>query len=216
MNPITVIICDDHPIFRQGLISILDKDNSIKFLADCADGETALRKIKDLQPEIAVLDIAMPEPDGLAITRTVQNLNLSTRCIILTMYKDEEYFSEAMDAGAMGYLLKENAGADLLACIKAVAQGRFYVSSLLSDLLLNREKQKTALQNNQPQMNTLTETELKIMRLIAQNKTSKEIAAELFISHRTVQNHRQHISDKLNLHGPHALLKFALEHKSLL
>jgi DNA-binding NarL/FixJ family response regulator len=216
METITLIICDDHPIFRQGLINILEQDESLKLLGECADGKSALRLIKELNPDVAVIDISMPEMDGLEVARLLQDEKSPTKIVILTMYKEEEYFNVAMDAGVKGYLLKENAAGDLVSCLKAVKVGHYYVSSLLSDLLIKRENQIKSLKKDIPAIETLTEMERKILHLIAYNKTSKEIAKELFISHRTVQNHRQHISDKLNLHGPHKLLQFALENKSLI
>lgn len=216
MKTTTLIICDDHPIFRRGLIDIIEQDASLKLLGECGDGTTALRLIKELQPDIAILDISMPEIDGLEVARFLDSEKLPTKIIILTMYKEEEYFNEAMDIGVKGYLLKDNATGDLLSCIDAVSDGHYYVSSLLSDHLINREKRIKSLRKEKPALETLTEMERKILKLIAENKTSREIAEELFISHRTVQNHRQHISDKLDLHGPHKLLQFALENKTLI
>jgi len=216
MKTIRLVICDDHPIFRQGLIRILEQENSVKILAECGDGKQALDLIEEMKPDMAVLDISMPEMDGLEVTRYVYEHNLPTQIIILTMYDDEEFFNTAIDAGVKGYLLKDNATGDLLACIKAVADGHYYVSPTISDFLLNREKRLKSLKSDIPGIEQLTAMERKILHKIGENKTSKQIARELFISHRTVENHRQHISDKLNLHGPHKLLQFALENKSLL
>jgi two-component system, NarL family, response regulator DegU len=210
-----VIICDDHPIFRKGLMQIINEIENINLVGECGDGKTALKLIQDFKPDIAILDILMPDKNGLEVARQVKEDGLSTRIIILTMHSEETYFNEAMDAGVSGYLLKENASTDLKSCIKEVLSGKYYVSSLLSNLLLEREKRIKSLQKDIPAIESLTETELKIIKLIAKNKTSKEIAQEMFISYRTVQNHRQHISDKLNLHGPHKLLQFAFENKSL-
>ncbi|MCK5034009.1 MAG: response regulator transcription factor [Calditrichia bacterium] len=214
MKKITIIICDDHQIFRQGLSRIIKDQASMKILADCGDGNAAIQLIRKLKPDIAILDIAMPEMDGIEVARLVDSENLSTKIIILTMYKEKVYFDKAMDAGVKGYLLKENATVDLLSCINKVANGEYYVSSLLSNLLIEREKRIKSFRQEIPAIETLTETERKVLELIAENKTSKEIADGLFISYRTVENHRQHICDKLDMHGPHKLLEFALEHKS--
>ena len=211
----SVIICDDHPIFRKGLIQIINEVENIELVGECGDGVTAFKLIKDLKPEIAILDVLMPHKNGLDVASEVKEDNLSTNIIILTMHSEESYFNEAMDAGVKGYLLKENASSDLLACITEVLDGKFYVSSLLSNLLIEREKRIKSFKQEIPAIESLTETERKVLKLIAVNKTSKEIADELFISFRTVQNHRQHISDKLNLHGPHKLLQFALENKEI-
>ena len=216
MKKTTLIICDDHPIFRKGLTDIIEQVESLELLGECGDGDSAIKLIKDQKPDIAVLDISMPEKDGLEVARFLLSEEPGTRIVILTMYKEEEFFEAAMDAGVKGYLLKDNAVSDLLACISAVSDGHYYVSSLLSDLLIKREKSIKKLKDEIPAIEKLTDMERKVLRLIAKNKTSKEIAGELYISHRTVQNHRQHISDKLNLHGPHKLLQFALENKSLI
>jgi len=216
MNQITILVCDDHPIFRQGLITTLETNKSLQLVGECGDGHTALRLIRKLKPDIAVLDIALPEMDGLEVVRQLNPDQNPTKIVILTMYRDEEYFRAALDAGVMGYLLKENATADLITCIEAVAGGHFYVSSFLSDLLIAREKYIKRLKNKNPNIDSLTEMERKILHLVAEHKTSKEIARELYISHRTVENHRQHIINKFNLHGPHALLKFAISNKPLI
>jgi len=212
----SIIICDDHQIFRQGLSRIIKDQASMKILADCGDGNAAIQLIRKLKPEIAILDIAMPEMDGIEVARLVDSENLSTKIVILTMYKEKVYFDRAMDAGVKGYLLKENATVDLLSCISKVSNGEYYVSSLLSNLLIEREKRIKFFRQDIPAIDTLTETERKVLKLIAQNKTSKEIAAELFVSYRTVENHRHHICDKLDMHGPHKLLEFAIENKSIL
>jgi len=210
-----VIICDDHPIFRKGLIQIISEMKNIEIVGECGDGNAALELIKNLKPDIAILDVLMPDKNGLEVAQQIKEDGLSTKIIILTMHSEESYFNQAMDAGVKGYLLKENASTDLKSCIKEVLAGKYYVSSLLSNLLIERENRIKSFQNETPAISSLTETELKILKLIAKNKTSKEIAENLFISYRTVQNHRQHISDKLNLHGPHKLLQFAIENKSL-
>ncbi len=210
----SVLVCDDHPIFREGLSRLVKEQESLELIGEYGDGNPAIQKIRELKPEIAVLDISMPEMDGIEVARLIQDENLPTKIVILTMYKEKVYFDRAMDAGVMGYLLKENATVDLLSCINKVSKGEYYVSSLLSGLLIEREKQIKSFRQEIPAIETLTETERKVLRLIAENKTSKEIAANLFISYRTVENHRQHICDKLNLHGPHRLLEFALGNKN--
>jgi len=216
MTKTTIIICDDHNIFREGLSRIIKEQQSLDLVGECDNGNIAIQKIKELTPDIAILDISMPGLDGIEVERLVERENLSTMIVILTMYKEKVYFDRAMDAGVKGYLLKENATVDLLSCINKVAIGEYYVSSLLSNLLIQREKRVKDFRQEIPAIEILTETESKVLKLIAENKTSKEIANILFISYRTVENHRQHICDKLDMHGPHKLLEFAIEHKSLL
>ena len=211
-----IFIADDHPIFRQGLLKIMEGDPELEIVGESGDGEEALQLIRSLCPDIAVLDISMPGMSGLEIVSEVQKESLKVEFIILTMFDEEEYFDEAMDSGVKGYLLKENATSDLLSCLKSVAQGKYYVSPSISEYLLNRNTRVKELNKSSPALIGLTQMEKKVLRLIADNKTSKEVAAELFISYRTVQNHRTNICNKLDLKGHHKLLQFALENKSLL
>jgi DNA-binding NarL/FixJ family response regulator len=213
---LTLIIADDHPVFRKGLFHIIAADPSVALLGEAGDGETALALIEEKKPDVALLDISMPRMTGLQVGKIVQERGLSTKLVIITMNADEELFNEAMDIGVNGYILKENAVSEVLNSIKAVAQGQHYISPSISGLLLKRShKRQTALQRI-PGLADLTPTEWRILKLIAGNKTSKEIAGDLCISPKTVENHRANIADKLKLSGNNALLRFALEQKSLL
>ena len=211
-----VIIADDHPIFRQGLVQIIAAEPLFEIVGESGNGAEALELIKLLKPDLAVLDISMPGMNGLDVVKEAEKESLPVHFIILTMFTEEEYFNEAMDCGVKGYLLKENATSDLLQCLKAVAQGEYYISPSLSGYLINRNRHKNALHEKVPTLADLTEMEKRILKLIAENKTSKEIASELFISYRTVQNHRNNICQKLGLKGHHKLLQFALENKGLI
>lgn len=211
-----VFIADDHPIFRQGLLKIMEGDPFFEIIGESGDGEKALHAIRDLRPDIAVLDISMPGMSGLEIVKHVQKDGLKTEFVILTMFTEEEYFDEAMDCGVKGYLLKENASSDLLNCLKSVTEGKYYVSPSMSEYLIKRNARIKDLNKTVPSLGDLTEMERRVLKLIGENKTSKEIAAELFISYRTVQNHRNNICQKLDLKGHHKLLQFALENKTLI
>lgn len=211
-----VFVADDHHIVRQGLIKLLETEKSIRIIGECGDGLVALQMIRELKPEIAILDISMPGMNGLEIVKQVKQDKLPIEFIILTMYDDEEYIHEALDHGVKGYLLKENAVADLLTCVSCVAQGKYYVSSLISEYLVHRDSKIKQLECEHPGLGKLTAMEKRILKLIAENRTSKEIAEQLFISPRTVENHRNHICEKLDLKGHHKLLQFALEQKNYL
>ncbi len=212
--PITVLIADDHPIFRKGLRDVLAAERSLRLVAEVGDGAVALEQIAALKPQVAVLDVEMPRLDGLQVAEKVRQQRLRTTVVLLTMWKDEETFSAAMDAGVLGYVLKENAVEDLLKCIHAVVAGQPFLSPSLSGFLMNRHAQARAFVQETPALESLTPTEHRILALIAIDRTSKEIADELSISYRTVENHRTNISAKLNLHGSHSLLKFAYDNKS--
>jgi len=213
---IKILIADDHPIFRQGIIKIVEQDHSYEIVAQCGDGNEVIEKIKELNPAIAIIDISMPGRSGLEVLRAAQKERLATEFIILTMYKDEEYFNEAMNLGVKGYILKDNAAKDLLHCLKAVSQGNHFICPELSNLLIERNVKIQSLLKKTPSLEDLTPSEKKILKLISQNKTSKEIAEELCLSIRTVQNHRNNIAQKLELKGHHKLLQFAIENKAYL
>ena len=213
-NEIRVVIADDHPIFRRGLRTVIESDSQLKIAGEAEDGEAVLAMVETLRPEIVVLDVAMPNKDGFEVMRAIQEKRLPVAVIFLTMHKDERFFNAALDRGAQGYVLKDSAVNDIVAAIKAVAAGQNFISSALSTFLINRRASAAALVNRKPGLQSLTPTERRVLQLIAAKKTSREIAQELHISIRTVENHRANICDKLELRGAHALLNFALEHKS--
>ena len=216
MNPpdlITVLIADDHPIFRKGLRDIIAGNPSLRLVAEAADGLAAWEQMRRLQPAVAVLDYEMPGLDGLQLALKVRQAALPVAVVMLTMHKEEDLFNHAMDSGVLGYLLKENAAEDLLHCVRRVVAGHSFISSILSDFLLRRSACAQTFRQSKPSLADLTPTERHILQLIATDLTSKEIADRLDISVRTVENHRFHICEKLNLHGSHSLLKFAFEHK---
>jgi DNA-binding NarL/FixJ family response regulator len=215
-KPITLIIADDHPVFRKGLFVLIEADPSIVLLGEAGNGEAALSLIEEKKPDVALLDIAMPQMTGLQVAKIVQERGLPVKLAILTMNADEELFNEAMDLGVIGYILKENAVGEVINSIQAVAQGQYYISPSISGLLFKRSQKKQNALQKTPELADLTPTELRILKLIAGNKTSKEIAVDFCISPKTVENHRANIADKLKLRGNNALLRFALEHKSLL
>ena len=210
---IFVLIADDHPIFRKGLREIIEADKSLKVVGEADDGESALELIRARRPQIAVLDVDMPQKDGLAVAREVRAAGLEVALIFLTMHNNERFFNAALDLGVQGYVLKDSAASEIVSGIKAVAAGRSYVTPLLTDYLLNRRRHD-AQSAQQAGLGSLTETERRVLKLIAEYKSSREIADELYISPRTVDRHRANIADKLDLKGSHALLHFALEHKT--
>jgi DNA-binding NarL/FixJ family response regulator len=212
---IRVLIADDHPIVRKGLRLSVEEDAGLKVVGEASDGQAALDMIKKLRPQVAVLDIDMPKLDGLAVARELARQKLETKIIFLTFHADEDLFRNAMELGSKGYILKDSASQEIVAGVRAVASGRPYISSAITEKLLHPQK-PPAVQDGITA--NLTPTERRIMRLIAEGKTSKEIGAELSIHYRTVENHRTNICRKLNLEGEgaNALLRFALQNKSSL
>ena len=213
-SQIRIIMADDHPIVRQGLRQMIEADPALLIVAEAGDGEAAIALIETHRPDIAVLDIDMPKLDGFGVVRELQRQKIDIEVVMLTMHSEEEVFQAAMDLGVKGYVLKDSAITDIVNSIKSVAEGRPFLSPSLSALLLKRRRRTEELENEVPGLHLLTPTEKTILKLIAEDKTSKEIGEELFISYRTVETHRANISRKLDLHGSLALVKFAVIHKS--
>lgn len=211
---ISILIADDHPVFRRGLRQVVESDGRFRIAHEVENGEQALAALEREPCDIAVLDVDMPGLTGIDVVRTIQKRRLPVEVIFITMYKEEYMFNKAMDLGVRGYVLKESAVADILNGIRAVAERKYYISPSISEYLVRRSGRQTVFPASQGGVADLTPMERRIMRLIAENKTSREIAAELDISPKTVDRHRENIANKLNLHGPHALLKFALENKN--
>lgn len=209
-----VIIADDHPIFRRGLRAVVEAEAGLRVVAEAADGAEALALICEHEPDVAVLDLDMPGRDGFAVTREIAARDLAVTVVILTMHDSESLFNAALDLGVKGFVLKDSALPEILDCLKAVAAGRNYISPQLSTYLVSRAARAEALTRDKPGLHDLTPAERNILRLVAAEKSTRQIADELHISPRTVDRHRANICDKLDLHGANALIRFALSHKS--
>lgn len=212
-DEITIIIADDHPILRRGLRQVIEGDAGLRVLAEADDGEQALRLIQELKPQVAVLDIDMPKLDGFGAAREFRKRGFEIQTIFLTMHSEEDLFNEALELGALGYILKDSAIADIVQAIKTVVTGKSYVTASLTSYLMNRARSAENKAKSRSVLDELTPAERRILKLIAEYKTTKEIADQLFISNRTVDNHRANICQKLGVTGTNALLKFVAEHK---
>ncbi len=213
-NPITIVLADDHPIVRKGLREVIDEDPRFRVVAEANNGREAVDAIELHAPQVTVLDVDMPVMNGFAAAREIRTKKLPTEIVFLTMHRDEDLFNEAIDLGAKGFVLKDSALADIVDCINAVAAREHYASAALTSFLLNRSRRAVKLTETKPTINDLTPTERNVLKLIAEDQTTKQIGEQLFISPRTVEKHRQNICQKLELQGSHSLLKFALAHKS--
>lgn len=210
---IRLVIADDHPLLREGLRRVIEQETDLQVLAEAGDGESALENIITLKPQIAILDVDMPKLNGFEVIRALNEKRVDVSVIMLTVHREEEFFNEALRLGAKGYVLKDSAVTDIVSCIRAVAAGQNYVSPALTSYLFKPRREAYAKPSG---FDTLTPTERRVLQLIAEYKTSNQIAEELFISPHTVKTHRKNICAKLNLEGSHALMKFALEHKTTL
>ena len=214
LDPVSVLIADDHPIFLRGLRTVLQDEPGVRIVAEARDGAQAWRQIQQAAPAVAILDIEMPELDGLQIARRVLRHRMRVRLVLLTLHQNEDILRQAIDLGVLGYLLKEDAEADVVQCIRAVIRGQHFIASALSGALVRRGA--IGLDPLPAGLAGLSPTQREVVKLIAQGLTSKEIGKELGISYRTVENHRFRIVEKLGLKGSNSLLRFALENKGQL
>jgi DNA-binding NarL/FixJ family response regulator len=213
-DPISVLIADDHPVVRKGLRATIEDNDELRVVAEASNGEEALKHIAELQPQVAILDIDMPGMNGLAVARELQSRSLSTQIIFMTFHADEDLMRAAMEVGGKGYLLKGSEMDEIAAAIHAVSAGRTYIGSTMANIILQKDSSPAGGLGSSLQ--SLTPTEKKILRLIADGKSSKEIGDDLSIHYRTVENHRTNMCRKLNLEGANALARFALQHRAAL
>jgi DNA-binding NarL/FixJ family response regulator len=213
-NDIRILIADDHPIFRHGLRLVIEAQRGFTVVAEAADGNLALERLQEGNIAVAVLDVTMPVKDGFAVAREARERRVAAALVFLTMHKDEHYLNAALDLGVRGYVLKDNATTEIVDCIRSVAGGGEYISPTLSSLLIRRRTRAAGLAAERPALEQLTPAERRILRLVADGLTSREIAGQLGLGVRTVEHHRNNVAVKLELRGSHALTKFALQHKS--
>ncbi len=213
----TILLADDHPLVRKGLKDVIEEQGDFNVIGEAGDGEQTLRMIEQFNPNIAIIDIHMPKISGLEVLKTLQQKKLKVKIIILTMYDNENFFNRAMDLGIKGYVTKDSALTEIVDAIRNVSEGKYYISSSVSGFLVKKSQAGTEnADDDRLGLSSLTTTERKILKMIAANKTTNEIADELFLSVYTVQTHRSNICQKLDLHGPNALLHFVMDHSDLI
>src|SRR5258708_35324361 len=187
-NRITIMIADDHPVFRKGLRELIAEEKRFVVVAETGDGDRVLEMIRQLKPSVVLLDLNMPGTSGLDIAASLRDEELPARVIVLTMHKEEAIFNKVMDLGVSGYVLKESAIQDIFDSILAAVNDDYYISPAISQYLIKRRAGAASLQRSHPGLEQLTSAERRILRLIGEDKTSKEISEQLFLSVRTVEN----------------------------
>lgn len=213
-SEVRVGIADDHPLVRQGLRDAIEALAGFRIVLEAANGEALLHQIPGTEPHVAVVDIEMPKLDGFGVAREIKRRQLPVQVIFLTMHNEEDMLYAALDLGARGYILKDTALPEIGAAVQTVAAGDYYVSTQLAAFLIRRRCNASLVAERFPKIESLTPTEQRVLRHIAGGLSSKEVAEELFINYRTVENHRTNICQKLGISGHNALLKFALKHKA--
>jgi DNA-binding NarL/FixJ family response regulator len=210
MPRLRILLADDHTVVRQGLRKVLEERPEWEVVAEAGDGREAVRQAEALKPDIAILDVAMPLLNGIETTRQITRRVPSTRVLVLSMHADEAYVTQMLQAGATGYLLKDSADVDLIQAVSEVAQGRSFFSPAIARVMLDDYVRQLADKGVTDRYQSLSEREREIFQLIAEGKTNKEIASLLSISPSTVETHRAHIMEKLDLHSAAEIVLYAV------
>ena len=213
MSKIRILLADDHELVRKGLRLLLERQPNLEVVGEAAEGREAVRLAEELAPDLIIMDIAMPQLNGLDAAAQIVRRNARTGIIILSVHSDEGYLARALNAGAKGYLLKDSAEVDLLRAVETVAQGRPFFSPAITATLLEdymRQLQQRGLEDS---YELLTDREREILQLLAEGKSNKDVAALLKLSPYTVETHRTHIMQKLNLHNTAEIVLYAVRKK---
>jgi len=207
---IRILLADDHAVMRTGLRLVLERQSDFEVVAEAADGREAVALAEKFKPDVAVLDIGMPNLNGIEATRQIGTANPNLPVVILSMHSDEAYVLRALKAGARGYLLKESAESDLIGAIRAVNSGKAFFSPAVSRMLVEDYVRQLQDREIEDSYDLLTTREREILQLIAEGKSNKEIAAALNLSLYTVETHRGNLMEKLNLHTVPELILYAV------
>jgi two-component system, NarL family, response regulator NreC len=204
--PIRIVLADDHVLVRQGLKSLLEREG-FQVVAEASDGQEAVRHVESLEPDIAVMDISMPTLNGLNAAREIRRSSPRTKTILLTQHDEGQYIREALEAGVKGYVLKNQVASDLLLAIRQVSRGQVYLSPGVSSAVMEAYHSKS-----EKSKNPLTLRERQVLQLIAEGKSTKDVASLLGISVKTAESHRTRLMQKLDIHETASLVLYAVRH----
>jgi DNA-binding NarL/FixJ family response regulator len=213
MDHVRVLIADDHGIVRTGIRHLLEQQTDMEVAGEAEDGREAVRLAEQLSPDVVVMDLAMPNLNGIEATAQIVKSSPNIRVIVLSMYDDEEYLVRALTAGVKGYLLKDTAQLDLVRAIRAVVTGRSFFSPTIAQKLVEEYTRQLQSKGLADSYDLLTEREREILQLLAEGKSNREAAAQLNVSPYTVETHRTHLMQKLNLHNTAELVLYAVRKK---
>jgi len=205
-----ILLADDHTILRAGLKMMLNAQPDMEVVGEAQDGRQAIQEAQRLQPDVVLMDITMPDMNGIEATKHIKRNHPAARVLILTMHEHDEYVFQALRAGASGYMLKEAADTDLINALHIIQSGQFYLSPAAQSVMVGDYLQRVRTGEEKDSYSSLTEREREILKLVAEGHTNNQIAERLVISPKTVDTHRTHIMDKLNLHSRAELVKYAM------
>jgi len=204
--PIRIVLAEDHPLTRKGIADTLKEDSQCEIVAEAGNGAQVLSLVHEHRPDVLVTDLEMPGLDGFRVLEELRQGEIPVSVVVLTMHDSEPFFRKAISLGALGYVLKDSAIGEILDAVHQVSRGRMYVSGSLTSLLLRPAEGAS-------RESSLTDAEMRVLKAIAFGKTTRDIAAELFLSDRTIESHRRNICDKLGLVGKNALLQYVMQHR---
>jgi DNA-binding NarL/FixJ family response regulator len=212
---IRVLICDDHALFRRGLVMVLESEDGIEVVAEAEDGEDAIAKAAETAPDVILMDVRMPKMSGIDATRAIADVVPAAKILMLTVSDEEEDLYEAVKAGATGYLLKEISIEEVANAIRAVTTGQSLISPSMASKLLSEFNNLAKAAQQKVLAPKLTDRELQVLKLVAQGLSNREVAEQLFISENTVKNHVRNILEKLHLHSRMEAVVYAVREKLL-
>jgi Response regulator containing a CheY-like receiver domain and an HTH DNA-binding domain len=207
---IRILLADDHTILRAGLRMMLNAQPDMDVIGEAQDGRQALQEVQRLQPDVVLMDITMPDMNGIEATKQIKRIQPDVKILVLTMHEHDEYVFQALRAGASGYMLKEALDTELITAIHVIKSGQFYLSPTAQSVVVGDYLQRVRTGEERDSYSSLTEREREILKLVAEGHTNNQIAELLVISPKTVDTHRTHIMDKLNLHSRAELVKYAM------
>ena len=207
---IRLLLVDDHAVIRTGLRMLLGNETDVEIVGEAGTGREALEAVRTLDPDVALMDIGLPDISGIEATRSIRASHPRTAVVALTIHEDEEYFFKMLDAGALGYVPKRAAPEELLTAIRAAAKGEVYLFPSLAKLLVQDYLTQTRQAGGEVSLDGLTGREQEVLQYLAEGKTNEEIAAALVISPKRVARHRENLMRKLNLHSRAELVRYAI------